>query len=163
MTARRIASSLALFACLALAQPAFAVLPGEVLADPALEARARAISEELRCLVCQNQSIDDSDADLAHDLRVLVRERIAAGDSDEEVVDYVVSRYGEFVLLKPRFNLRNALLWGAPLLILAAGAAFVVAAARGRRPSPTKLSEEEQATLTRILRESAEGNRSNRR
>ena len=101
---------LALAACLILAQPAFAVLPNEVLSDPALEQRARAISEELRCMVCQNQSIDDSDADLAHDLRVLVRERLMAGDTDEQVIDYIVARYGEFVLLKPRFSWRNALL-----------------------------------------------------
>ena len=110
--------------------PALAVLPGEMLSDPALEARARALSAELRCMVCQNQSIDDSDADLAHDLRVLVRERIKAGDSDEQVIDYVVSRYGEFVLLKPRFNLRNALLWTAPVVLLVAGGAFILLGAR---------------------------------
>ena len=121
MIVRRIAASLALLVVLGLPLPALAVLPGEMLADPALEARARALSGELRCMVCQNQSIDDSDADLAHDLRVLVRERLAAGDSDEEVIDYVVSRYGEFVLLKPRFSLRNALLWTAPVLLLVVG------------------------------------------
>ena len=106
--------------------PALAVLPDEVLSDPALEARARALSAELRCMVCQNQSIDDSNADLAHDLRVLVRERIEAGDSDEEVIDYIVSRYGEFVLLKPRFNLRNALLWTTPVVLLLAGGVFIL-------------------------------------
>ena len=94
------AALIALLLSIALAGQALAVLPDEMLADPALEARARALSAELRCMVCQNQSIDDSDADLAHDLRVLVRERIKAGDSDEEVIDYVVSRYGEFVLLE---------------------------------------------------------------
>src|SRR5690606_4070983 len=112
------ATILAAVLVLASSFAAHAVRPDEVLADPALEARARGISAELRCMVCQNQSIDDSDADLAHDLRVLVRERLKAGDTDQEVVDYIVSRYGEFVLLKPRFNLRNALLWTAPLLIL---------------------------------------------
>src|SRR4051812_25568988 len=93
----------ALLLSLAAAGPALAVLPGEMLSDPVLEARARALSEQLRCMVCQNQSIDDSDADLAHDLRVLVRDRIKAGDDDEHVIAYIVSRYGEFVLLKPRF------------------------------------------------------------
>jgi len=151
MRARRIV--LALIACLALSRPAFAVLPGEVLADPALEARARAISAELRCMVCQNQSIDDSDADLAHDLRVLVRERLKAGDTDSQVIDYVVARYGEFVLLKPRFSLRNALLWGAPVLLLILGGVFVVVAARSRRQPEARLSDEEKAALSRILGE----------
>jgi cytochrome c-type biogenesis protein CcmH len=152
MRRRRIAAWLALAACLTLAGPAFAVLPGEMLADPALEARARAISEELRCMVCQNQSIDDSDADLAHDLRVLVRERLKAGDSDEQVIDYIVARYGEFVLLKPRFSLRNALLWAAPAIMLVAGAAFIVLAARRRRTVGSALSAEEKAALEAILR-----------
>jgi cytochrome c-type biogenesis protein CcmH len=151
MTGWRIAAFLALLGSLVLPSPAFAVLPNEMLADPALEARARTISEELRCMVCQNQSIDDSDADLAHDLRVLVRERIKAGDSDSQVIDYIVARYGEFVLLKPRFSLKNALLWGTPAILLAAGAVFVVFAARSRRRSETRLSEEEQAALDRIL------------
>ncbi len=105
---------------------ALAVKPDEVLADPALEARARALSEGLRCMVCQNQSIDESDADLARDLRILVRQRLVAGDSDQQVMDYIVSRYGEFVLLKPRFNPRNALLWGTPVLLLLAGGVFIV-------------------------------------
>jgi cytochrome c-type biogenesis protein CcmH len=151
MTGWRIAAFLALLGSLVLPAPAFAVLPNEVLADPALEARARTISEELRCMVCQNQSIDDSDADLAHDLRVLVRERIKAGDSDSQVIDYIVARYGEFVLLKPRFSLKTALLWGTPAILLAAGVVFVVFAARSRRRSETRLSEEEQAALDRIL------------
>ncbi len=94
---------------------AFAVNPDEVLADPSLEARARAISAELRCMVCQNQSIDDSNAELAKDLRLLVRERLTDGDTDEQVMNYIVSRYGEFVLLKPRFETKTILLWGAPL------------------------------------------------
>src|ERR1043165_2605328 len=94
---------LALAVALASATPAFAVTPEEILPDPQLEARARALSHELRCMVCQNQSIDDSDAPLAHDLRVLVRDRLKAGDSDSQVIDFLVARYGEFVLLKPRF------------------------------------------------------------
>jgi len=133
--------------------PAWAVLPGEALSDPALEARARALSAELRCMVCQNQSIDLSDAELAHDLRVLVRERLMAGDSDEEVLDYVVSRYGEFVLLKPRYSLRNALLWGAPVLLLVAGAGVLFFSQRRRKTSGATLSAEESAELERILAE----------
>jgi len=135
------------------AGPALAVTPDEILADPALEARARAISEELRCLVCQNQSIDESDAELARDLRVLVRERLLAGDSDDEVIAFLVARYGEFVLLKPRFSARNLLLWGTPALALLAGGVFVVVAARRRRAAPVPLSAEEQAELDRLLRD----------
>src|SRR6476469_8496496 len=107
----------ALVACL----PAWAVQPDEVLSDPKLESRARALSKELRCMVCQNQSIDDSDAPLARDLRLLVRERIAAGDSDSKVIDFLVARYGEFVLLKPRFNPHTLLLWLVPPLALLGG------------------------------------------
>jgi cytochrome c-type biogenesis protein CcmH/NrfF len=145
-----------LLACLMLAMalwhgPAGAVQPGEALADPALEARARALSAELRCMVCQNQSIDLSDADLAHDLRVLVRERLTAGDNDEEVLDYVVSRYGEFVLLKPRWNVRNALLWGTPVLLLVAGAGVLFFSQRRRKSAAQALTEEETAELDRIL------------
>jgi cytochrome c-type biogenesis protein CcmH/NrfF len=137
-----------------LAFPAAAVQPDEVLADPALEARARALSANLRCMVCQNQSIDDSDADLARDLRVLVRERLTAGDSDRQVIDYVVARYGEFVLLKPGFNARNALLWGAPVLILLAGAAAAWSATRGRRAVATApLTAEEKRALAKALDE----------
>jgi cytochrome c-type biogenesis protein CcmH len=135
------------------AGPAFAVQPDEVLANAALEARARTISEELRCMVCQNQSIDDSDADLARDLRVLVRERLTAGDSNSEVIDFVVSRYGEFVLLKPRFSLRNALLWGTPLILLAAGGIVILLGARSRkRGEAATLSAQESAELDEILR-----------
>ncbi len=133
------------------AMPASAVQPGEVLADPALEARARSLSSELRCMVCQNQSIDDSDAELAHDLRVLVRERLSAGDTDEQVLEFVVARYGEFVLLKPRFSQRNALLWGTPVLLLVAGGIFIVVAGRSRRKVTPKLSDEEAAELDRLL------------
>jgi len=136
---------------LGVAAPAMAVQPGEMLADPALEARARALSAELRCMVCQNQSIDDSDAELAHDLRVLVRERLSAGDTDPQVLDFVVARYGEFVLLKPRFSLRNALLWGTPALLLVAGGIFVLIAGRSRRQATAKLSDAEQAELDRLL------------
>ena len=113
--------------------PAFAVQPDEVLKDPALEARARALSKELRCMVCQNQSIDDSDAPLARDLRLLVRERLQSGDSDAKVIDYLTARYGEFVLLKPRFTATTALLWLAPALVLIAGSFGIAWALRRRR------------------------------
>jgi cytochrome c-type biogenesis protein CcmH len=138
---------------LGVASPVYAVQPDEVLADPALEARARALSLHLRCMVCQNQSIDDSDAALARDLRVLVRERLKAGDSDEQVLDYLVSRYGEFVLLKPRFSMRNVALWATPVLVLAAGSIAFFAYARRRSPAggPVALTEEEQARLARLL------------
>jgi len=135
-----------------LAMPAFAVQPDEMLADAALEARARALSAQLRCMVCQNQSIDDSDADLARDLRILVRERLTAGDSDRQVIDFVVARYGEFVLLKPAFSVRNALLWGTPLLLLLVGGGFMLLRARqGRKPSaPSPLTPEEEARLAEL-------------
>ena len=135
------------------AAPAFAVNPDEMLSDPALEARARTLSAELRCMVCQNQSIDDSNADLAKDLRLLVRERITDGDSDEEVLNYIVSRYGEFVLLKPRFSLRTLLLWGTPVLLILAGGVSLVVFARRRAGKPTgsKLTAEEQAKLAELL------------
>src|SRR5512145_710824 len=103
------------------ALPALAVQPDEVLSDPALEARARALSKQLRCMVCQNQSIDDSDAPLARDLRILVRERLQAGDSNSQVLDFMVQRYGEFVLLRPRLHWRTALLWLAPPILLIGG------------------------------------------
>jgi cytochrome c-type biogenesis protein CcmH len=119
--------------------PGLAVQPDEVLRDADLEARARAISADIRCLVCQNQSIDDSDAPLARDLRLLVRERLVAGDSDGEVVDYLVDRYGEFVLLQPRFGVHTLVLWFGPFAILAL-AAF--AAFRWRRPAGTSSSGE---------------------
>jgi len=138
----------ALILLLALCVPAFAVNPDEMLADPALEARARGISAELRCLVCQNQSIDDSDADLARDLRIIVRERLTAGDSDEEVKDYVVARYGEFVLLRPVLAPHTIILWAAAPVILVAGLAYIWLSARRRRPAaPEGLSPEEQAAL----------------
>lgn len=132
---------------------AHAVQPDEVLQDPALEHRARELSAELRCMVCQNQSIDESDADLARDLRVLVRERLVAGDSDTQVLDYVVSRYGEFVLLKPRLSLRNAFLWGAPLILLLLGGGFVIYSIRTkRRDEVPALTRDESKALESILR-----------
>jgi len=141
------------FVLMLLAAPAFAVNPDEVLADPALEARARALSAELRCMVCQNQSIDDSNADLAKDLRLLVRERITDGDSDEAVLNYIVSRYGEFVLLKPRFSMKTGLLWGAPALLVLAGGLSLLVFARRRAGKPTgsKLTADEQSKLNELL------------
>jgi cytochrome c-type biogenesis protein CcmH len=143
----------ALFACLILLTPAYAVEPGEVLADPALEARARDLSADLRCLVCQNQSIDDSHAPLAKDLRLLVRERLQAGDSDDQVRTYLVQRYGDFVLLKPPLRIGTLLLWGAPLMVLLAGGFGLLLASR-RRVSVTpasSLSADEQARLDKLL------------
>jgi cytochrome c-type biogenesis protein CcmH len=140
--------------------PALAVLPSERLADPVLEARARALSQELRCLVCQNQSIDDSGADLAHDLRVLVRERLAAGDSDRQVLQYLTSRYGDYVLLDPPVKPATYLLWfGPPGLLLLGGLALALAQRRRRAAlasAPAPLSAAEQQRLARLLDEGAE-------
>ncbi len=131
---------------------AAAVQPDEILPDPALETRAREISKELRCLVCQNESIDDSNAPLARDLRLLVRERLVAGDSDAQVKQFLVDRYGEFVLLKPVFSMSNAVLWLAGPLIFVVGLIASFAFLRGRKPVvPDALSAEEQAELDRIL------------
>ena len=133
---------------------AFAVQPDEVLSDPALEARACELSAELRCLVCQNQSIDDSDAPLARDLRVLIRERLVQGESNAQVVDYLVSRYGEFVLLKPRLNARTILLWGGPFAILLIGSLVIFLRRRkgsGLAVPEQALSADEQARLDDIL------------
>jgi len=139
---------------LALASPALAVQPDEILKDPALERRAREISAGLRCLVCQNQSIDDSDAPLAKDLRVLVRERLTAGESDDAVRDFVVRRYGEFVLLKPTFGPHTALLWLGPALVLLTSATGIAFALRRRRAGQAvrALSPEERASLEAILK-----------
>lgn len=143
---------IAVFAVLALMPGAsFAVQPSEMLKDQALEARARALSEELRCMVCQNQSIDDSDAALAADLRVLLRERIAAGDSDSAVVDFLVARYGEFILLRPRFNWETALLWVAPAGALVIGGLVAVVTSRRRRPADPPLDAREEEALRRLL------------
>ena len=137
-----------------LAVPASAVDPQEQLNDPGLEARARDISAGLRCLVCQNQSIDDSDAPLARDLRVLVRERLTSGDSDPQVVDFLVARYGEFVLLKPRFAWHNVVLWLTPAAALVAGAIAMFAAIRRRREVPlaaAPLSPDEERRLAEVI------------
>jgi cytochrome c-type biogenesis protein CcmH len=136
--------------------PAHAVQPDEVLKDPALEARARKLSQELRCLVCQNQSIDDSNAELARDLRVIVRERLVAGDSDEAVLAFVEKRYGEFVLLRPPFRLHTLLLWLTPLILLAGAGAYFYRRARSQPTAAalaaTPLSAEEQKRLDELLR-----------
>ncbi|MCJ8517294.1 cytochrome c-type biogenesis protein CcmH [Pseudorhizobium tarimense] len=144
---------LALILAFSAAAPALAVNPDEILADPVLEARARNLSSQLRCMVCQNQSIDDSNAELARDLRVLVRERLVDGDSDEEVIDYVVSRYGEFVLLKPRLSARTIVLWTAPVVLLLIGGVVLVLMARGRLQArdPQVLTPEEQARLDELV------------
>ncbi len=146
----------AVLALLFIAHAAHAVQPDEIMRDPAQEARARELSREIRCMVCQNQSIDDSDAPLARDLRILVRERIAAGDSDARVLDYLVERYGQFVLLKPRFETSTLLLWLFPPLILIIG---IVAAFFGwrrhqggaARPAMVALSAEEMARVEALL------------
>ena len=133
---------------------AHAVQPDEILTDLAKEARARDLSRELRCMVCQNQSIDDSDAPLARDLRLLVRERITAGDSDTQVMDFLVARYGEFVLLKPRFESQTLLLWLVPPLMLAGGglALWIYGRRRSRAVDPLlELTPEEEARLTKLL------------
>ena len=131
-----------------------AAQPDEVLSDPALETRARTLSRELRCMVCQNQSIDDSDAPLARDLRLLVRERLKAGDSDAQVLDFLVARYGEFVLLDPRMSWRTAALWAAPGAILLIGAIVIVLTFRRRGPAetPEPLATDEERRLDEIAR-----------
>jgi cytochrome c-type biogenesis protein CcmH len=145
-------------AAVLMASPAFAVQPDEIMGDPAKEARARELSRELRCMVCQNQSIDDSEAPLARDLRLLVRERIAAGDSDNQVMDFLVARYGEFVLLKPRVNQHTLLLWLVPPLALAGGGLALWLHNRRRQksagiadPSLLYLTDEEEARIDRLL------------
>ena len=136
--------------------PLLAVEANEMLTDPALEARARALSKELRCMVCQNQSIDDSDAPLAHDLRVLVRERLKGGDSDGQVVHFFVARYGEFVLLRPPLAWHTAALWGLPPAALLVGFAAIVFVVRRRRSVPAaetaNLTAAEEARLSELLR-----------
>jgi cytochrome c-type biogenesis protein CcmH len=136
---------------------AYAVQPDEIMSDPAMETRARDLSRELRCMVCQNQSIDDSEAPLARDLRLLVRERIAAGDSDAQVIDFLVARYGEFVLLKPRLQPHTLLLWLLPPLVLAGGGLALWTHGRRRAKSaaaedqsPLGLTAEEEARLERL-------------
>jgi cytochrome c-type biogenesis protein CcmH len=145
---------LVLFALVVLSAPALAVLPSEQLSDPLLEARARHISQELRCVVCQNQTIDDSDAPLAHDLRVILRERLLAGDSDEQAKAYLVKRYGTYVLLKPPFQANTFFLWLGPFLVLMLGgvvAAFYVRG-RSRLALAPELSNDERARLDDLLK-----------
>ena len=151
-------AAFALALLLAAAGVARAVEPSEMLKDPVLEARARAISKELRCLVCQNQSIDDSGADLAHDLRLIVRERLTAGDTDDQVKAYLVARYGDFILLDPPFKAKTLLLWSGPALVLLLGAGAIVLAYRRRRldvSPPAALSEDEKKRLARLVDGSA--------
>ena len=152
---------LARFAAMAIAfapLPAGAVQPDEVLSNPRLEERARHISADLRCLVCQNQSIDDSDAPLARDLRILVRERLVAGDSDTQVLDFLTARYGDFVLLKPRLTAHTALLWLAPFAVMLLGALAVIAVLRrrgdGAVAAPVALSADEQRRVAELLKQS---------
>lgn len=151
-----VAPGFALSAFLAFApMPAFAVNPDEVLKDPVLEERARDLSAQLRCMVCQNQSIDDSNAELAKDLRVLVRERITAGDSDEQVVNYLVSRYGEFVLLKPRLSAQTIALWAMPAVLFVIGGFAVyrlLLRSRTTKGGELALTPDEQARLAELLR-----------
>ncbi len=149
---KRLAAILCLFL---VAVPALAVQPDEVLDDPALEARAREISAGLRCLVCRNESIDDSNADLARDLRLLVRERVLAGDTNEEVVAYIVDRYGEYVLLKPQADGANLILWLAgPLMLIVAGGVglvFLRRRSRAAEPAAAELTDAEKARLREIM------------
>lgn len=153
---KRLFVLLSLLAALS-AGPAFAVDPDDVLADPKLEARARVVGKDLRCLVCQNQSIDDSDAQLARDLRVLVRERIVAGDSNQQVIDYVVSRYGDFVLLNPPFKAKTYVLWFAPAGVLLLGIVGAVLFYRRRGSAtvatPAPLTDAERKRLDQIMKD----------
>jgi cytochrome c-type biogenesis protein CcmH len=148
------AARAALICVLLAASPAFAVMPDERLADPALEDRARIISKDLRCMVCQNQSIDDSDAPLAKDLRIIVRERLMAGDSNGEVIDFVVARYGEFVLLKPRISPHTVALWASPVLLVLAGIAIIWSRRRARpgvAAAAGELTADEETRIAELL------------
>jgi cytochrome c-type biogenesis protein CcmH len=154
--------TLALLIALLWSSPLWAVQPDEMLPDPALEARARMLSKGLRCMVCQNESIDDSDAPLAHDLRVLVRERIKAGDSDTQVLDFLVARYGEFVLLQPRLSWHTAVLWGLPPALLFGGIIALVLVARRRAAAPVPgepvdLSPAEEIRVAALMRGESSG------
>jgi cytochrome c-type biogenesis protein CcmH len=153
---RSIVAAVALLLVLLPAPAARAVEPDEILSDPKLESRARKLSAELRCLVCQNQSIDDSNAPLARDLRLLVRERLKAGDDDKAVMDFIVARYGEFVLLKPTFGLNTVILWLAPLALLIGGVVMVhrgFARSSREATAATSLTPEENAAVEKLLRE----------
>lgn len=150
MTMRALILALAL-----IASPAFAVQPDEMLADPGLEARARAISETLRCPVCQGETIDDSNAPISRDLRLAVRARLVAGDSDAQVVDYVVARYGEFVLFNPRATGSGLILWlaGPAMLLAGFGLAYLTTRKRAKAPEAASLSAEDKARLVELLQE----------
>lgn len=137
-----------------LAGPAWAVQPDEVLADPALESRARALSDGLRCVVCRNESIDESSAEIARDMRIALRERLVAGDTDAQAVQFLVDRYGEYVLLNPRAEGANLILWAAAPALLLVGLGLGLVAIRRKRPAAPPLSPEEQARLARVLDES---------
>ena len=155
----RILAGLLMLMLLLSAPLAHAVQPDEIMSDPAKELRARNLSRELRCMVCQNQSIDDSEAPLARDLRLLVRERLAKGDSDKQVLDFLVARYGEFVLLKPRFETQTLLLWGLPPAALIIGALVLLLAVRRRKTAPatvTPLSNAEQRRVAALVEQPAE-------
>ncbi len=144
---------IALLLVIGASRVALAVQPDEILKDPALEARARNLSRELRCMVCQNQSIDDSEAPLARDLRLLVRERLTKGESDQQVLDFLVARYGEFVLLKPRLEWHTLFLWGLPPAVLIAGIIGLLTLARRRNtdPEPTPLTIDERRKLSTLV------------
>jgi cytochrome c-type biogenesis protein CcmH len=144
----------ALLLALAVAAPAYAIEPREQLNDPALEARARTLGQELRCLVCQNESIDDSNADLARDLRTIVREKLTAGDSDQQVLDFVTARYGDFVLLRPPVRAGTLVLWFGPAVLLIAAIIAMTLRRRARaKAEPAPLSSEEDRCLARLLDE----------
>jgi len=143
----------ALLLALVLALPALAVQPDEVLDDPALESRARSLSTGLRCVVCRNESIDESNADLARDMRIVLRERLVAGDSDAQAVAFLVDRYGEYILLNPTRDGTNLILWASAPVLLLLGLGFAVVALRRRAAPPPPLTPEEEARLKALLRE----------
>ena len=164
MNAVKYLHALALLIALLGSSPLWAVQPDEMLSDPTLEARARALSKELRCMVCQNESIDESDAPLAHDLRVLVRERIKAGDSDAQIINFLVARYGEFVLLKPPLSWHTVALWGMPPAVLLIGIVMLIVVVRRRGTAPAAAAAEtanltaaEETRLAEILRGGSAG------
>jgi len=143
----------ALVLTMCIATPAFAVEPGEMLQDPALELRAREVSKHLRCVQCQNETIDESDAQIARDMRILVRQRITGGDSNEEIIDYMVSRYGDYVLLKPRFQSNTLILWLGPFVVLLLGGSIVARRMRAatNAVAAPPLSAEEQAAIESVV------------
>ncbi|MGB8277748.1 MAG: cytochrome c-type biogenesis protein [Methylovirgula sp.] len=150
---RKLLAFAAIFFLALMPSLSFAVEPGEMLKDPKLEARARALSGELRCLVCQNESIDESRAELAHDIRMLVRQRIMAGESDKQILDFLVSRYGDFILLKPPLKPETMLLWGTPILLLICGGGAILLSLRRRVPAqkPVSLSAGEEKKLAALV------------